>query len=189
MGINIGGSSHGGGFQDLGPAFKKTHKRVSSTKGFGYPAPYNQLNGHWEPLDPDSVGFRVALLTVTDEQHDYLVCEGFDPNKGKNVSGLHVAKPYHLQKTPFHGQTITVGGQELTYDYTGMGERTVTSGAEEEDQQITPNYFDDEVLVCVRAKVRGSDSTGDEDADGKKIRWVDLNSAGRAWATEAPACE
>lgn len=146
------------------------------------------LGGGGTPNVPISAKvLRTAV--VLEEQDDLLLCAFFDfgtdpqlhdPNLGSNSMSLfYAAKPRLLQRTPFDGQTVTLNGIDVSYEYTGIGERTASgSGEDDEDQYVTPPYFAGDIIV-VR---KGPSGYTDEDDDA--VVWTDINEGGRQWATK-----
>jgi hypothetical protein len=178
MAINIGGK-----LGKLPQPFKKRIQRISATRGFRFPTPYDPRTGHNVPLTP---GPHVGLFTVLEEFEDHLVCEGYDPDKNKWLDEIFVAKPYVLQQTPFDGESVVYSDMTVSYAYTAIGKRTASATideeAVEENQRITPDYFADEELTCIRAAIQGHKDSGLVIDDVISVEWVDLNAAGRCWA-------
>jgi hypothetical protein len=145
------------------------------------------------------IGTRFEIL---DTRYDYLVCKRADDTNDPPAKYL-VAKPWDLRKSPFHEQTIN----DFTYEYTGSGEivgddaqeRTSDDGATVETQKVTPPYFTGALILAARGVSNGlgltvtdvveipaEDGTGATTAEvEKQVEWIDLNTAGRAWAVEA----
>lgn len=178
MGINTGG-------QPLGPEFRKQRITRNPYRGFRNPPPFNPLKGHHEPLLPEEGTTRVALLELVEVGYDYLICRGHDPNTGDFMDSVAVAKPYPLQRTPFDGVTLNVGGLSVTYTYASQVDRRTASspGEESEVHLVTPDYIVGEIITAIRAEVAGGDNTGLADVDGNEIEWVEIGG-GRVWAVE-----
>ena len=123
-------------------------------------------------------GARAAKrFRVKSESNDYLVCRTWDGTTEGSTDVL-VAKPYLLQRTPFHGVAVTYpNAQVITYTYAAAYERTADDTVDSETQIVTPRYFVDEEIIGI-AVPRGG--TGVDDCD-----WMDLNTAGRHWAKES----
>lgn len=140
------------------------------------PAAYN---GSDPPVDTHEWYDLVMRFTVTGDENDYLVCTDVHGNT------VNVAKPYELQKTPFHSSSATFFADptSVSYSYTGTSVRTASYTVDDEDveeeQIITPAYIDNGALYAVYC------DTGLLDDDGKPIFWLDLNTAGRQWGVSA----
>jgi len=179
MGIDTGGNS-------LGPPFPRRRVKRGAYKGFRNPPPFNPLTGKYEPLaDEASVG-RIAFFTLVEEFDDYLVCEGFDPLAGEQITAA-VAKPFLLQRSPFDGKSVDFNGLVVNYVYSEAGVRQASGQVSgtyvAETQAITPDYFVGDTVSVARVQIgQGNDSTGYTDADGLPIEWADLNVGARTWA-------
>jgi hypothetical protein len=138
--------------------------------------------------------------TVLSEVEDALLCTPFQqpadnvswlpqyyyPDNGQTpqgqlVTNFFVAKPYQLQQTPWNGKQVTLNGQLISFNYTGIGTRTVTSVNTtpiiSEMQVIVPDYMPGDVIFAVRVP------TGYMDFNlNVPIAWMDINTAARAWA-------
>ncbi len=148
-------------------------------------------------VDSDSIGVKpdsqLMQFVVLEEFDDYLACAPFtqpgddnsllpqeyDASLGSDsLVRVNVAKPYWLQQTPWNGKTVSVNGETITYDYTGLGERTADNGTSILTQNITPSYFAGDVILAVNG------ATGLL-LDGIAVVWTDVNSAGRNWASSS----
>ncbi|MBU0846507.1 hypothetical protein KKH23_04905 [Patescibacteria group bacterium] len=124
---------------------------------------------------PISTGF-VQVVSVS---NDYLTCVWVDPPTSTTGDTVYVAKPFALMVSPFDGETVLYNnGQSVSYSYVTERQRGATSGAHEEIQSVTPDYFVGEELRVV------SGETGALDFYGAWLVWQDLNTAGRHWAAE-----
>lgn len=85
---------------------------------------------------PYNVPIRMRVKSVGD---DHLVCRTWDGTT-EGTTDINVAKPFYLQKTPYHGKTITINGAALTFSYTNGFTRTVTKAGVPETQIIIPAY-------------------------------------------------
>lgn len=123
----------------------------------------------------------VQQMTMGTEYNDCLACTNY---WGQTV---YVGKPYMLQATPFHGNTITYlypTSQDITYNYTDVCIREADDGVDTENQVITPCYYAGE-LILAGTNIWGIYDTGFVDpttSNPKPIRWFDLNTCGRCWA-------
>lgn len=145
------------------------------------------------PTLPD-VNNYATLFVVLKEYDDYLLCTPYqipltsdlswepplyDKNRGsdriQNPVTAHVAKPYALQKTPWHNRTVSGGGKTLTFSYPNANRRNVTdSDGNTYPQELEP-YWPGDVITAVQLPM------GYKDPDGLPVVWLDLNSAGRSW--------
>jgi len=122
------------------------------------------------------------------EFDDYLLCKGYDPDTKKFLDEVKIAKPHLLQKTPFHGETVTLRDIEVTYEYQEqvglrLARAVIEDEEEEEYQRITEDYFKGDILKAIRARrSRSVDNTEWPIEEGVMFEWVDLNASGRAWA-------
>ena len=110
--------------------------------------------------------FRLGLYHIVEERHDYLICQGWNPNaKGTSArftpsafQPINVAKPSLLQKTGYHGQTVNliVDGTptEVTFNYSSseVGKRTATAGEVTEIQRITMDYLVGDTITAVEVR-------------------------------------
>lgn len=142
--------------------------------------------------------FRLGLYHIVEERHDYLICQGWNPNaKGTSAQytpsafqTINVAKPSLLQKTPWHGKTesLIVGGvaTPVTFTYSLVGMRIATAGEVTEIQRITMDYFVGDTITAVEVRknsaVDGCDTLTET---GSRLTWVDLNFSGRCWAVSS----
>ena len=124
---------------------------------------------------------RIAHAEVKGFQNDYLECYYYDPiNSATSTQTVNVSKPYELQRTPFHGVTITYpNAQEIEYTYSSERQRTADDGSSSETQIVTPMYW----VGCVITMTQGN--LGFDDGSGDPVYWEDLNTAGRHWATSS----
>lgn len=134
---------------------------ITRSRPFGLPrTPFDPVNGKYLMLG----GYiaEIRCFDIIEILDDYLIVN----------DGQVVALPFLLRRTPFHGLTV----EGITYAYTDIGERTATDAeSNEEDQVITPSYYEGEQIVSARLSARIS-------SGGKLMEWIDLNSAGRTWA-------
>ena len=109
---------------------------------------------------------------------DSLLCVTWD-GETEGADEFHVAKPFGLRRTPFHGQTV----DGITYTFSGMIRRTASkSGIPSETQVIIPGYFVDGELYAASglAGASGVDVAGVGVTD-----FMDVNIDARAWAAES----
>lgn len=139
---------------------------------------------HWRRVESGSI-----MFTVLEEKGDYLLCEGRNPETGKELNNIAVAKPYLLQQTPWDGRTVEVDGNSVTYQYTEIGKRRATATIDGEEvveiQKITEDYREGGVIVAERVSIV-SPMHG-EDEDGERIQWVAASD--RVWAVDQEAEE
>lgn len=142
---------------------------------------------------------RLGVFFLLEERDDYLICKGYDPNGSGSVRRkIKVAKPWLLQKTRWHGQTVPliVGGRTVpvTFEYTGLGKRiaratVVSDDGEEEEveetQRITMDYFAGDAILAARVRQdaqREGFALSERLARPGRRLWLDLNMSGRCWA-------
>lgn len=201
MGIKAGS---GRGSADVGGSKPEVPGGVGSSRKRGRnqmppPPPKKPLKPVESPL-PQKPEFRLGQYRVLEERDDYLICTGFDPNAKNPLSEvtpsafrsghfLKIAKPWELQRTLWDGQTVEIGGVEYTYEYSDSekGVRTATDedGNEEEQRIDSPYLLEGYETFITAAEIRksaavdGMDNVTDD--DGTRLRWMDLNVAGRHW--------
>ena len=144
--------------------------------------------------------FRLGLYHIVEERHDYLICQGWNPNaKGTSAQytpsafqTINVAKPSLLQRTPWNGQPVDliVGGVAtavtFTYPLTVVGMRIATAGEVTEIQRITMDYFVGDTITAVEVRKNSAVDGGDTLTEtGSRLTWVDLNFSGRCWAVSS----
>jgi len=98
------------------------------------------------------------------------------------TQALQVAKPWDLQKTPWHSTAanpITWGGIIYTYSAIPQRRHATDGGQNAHTEIIIPRYLSNQII-----KIRAVDWTGVPDPnDPTKLLTVeDANAAGRAWA-------
>ena len=89
-----------------------------------------------------------------------------------------VARPWTLRRTPFDGIIYN----NFLYTYIDQSTRTATDQSppgKTETQYITPAYYLGSTIYCAR-QVFGGTSVS------QAIQGIDLNTDGRAWATDNP---
>ena len=195
-------------------------KRRSPAPSFRQPPPFNPITGRHAPIGWNADLTRVALMQVTEEHDDYLLCRGYDHENRVGLNEVCVAKPLVLQKTPWDGKTYTIDGVETTFTYDdpevvgGVStSRTVEEDGDSSSQTILYPYFVGDILACVKPQTKLGETQGtpdeesytaamdildvtskvmyeDEDEVGegetrKVIAWMDLNVAGRGWASSS----
>jgi hypothetical protein len=134
-------------------------------------------------------GTTISQYRVEGIYDDYLTCKKYSSG---SVSGsvMKIAKPWDLQKTPWHGYTLVfaheVTGTQitLTFNYNNGYWRTVSRkiGASTsivtEDQVIIPRYVIGKSVIYasdVEETLTIADTTAGE------VTKIDLNVSGRAW--------
>lgn len=85
-----------------------------------------------------------------------------------------VAKPYHLRRSTFDGETV--GG--ITYSYTGDQTRDATDGVLSEAHEVVPAYAVGEGILVAETP----------DGNGTGAGYMDVNSDARAWAQITTGC-
>lgn len=112
------------------------------------------------PLDYTAV-MEIVDATTYD---DYMICS-------RNEGEVWVAKPAILR-----------GGSQFpsgySYTYSSAVERESSDGENTENQLITPSYSVGEEIVAIRVHTHLTDESD------VPILWMDLNVAGRCWASE-----
>lgn len=143
-------------------------------------------------FDTGTQSSYLCAFRVVTVENDYLTCKRVDKNGTDYDETFKVAKPYRLQRTPFHGKTITVYGTALTFNYTSASERTVTKSgnAGTENQRIIPAYtpkqgttYAGDIIYAMAVVGGGSQAVLNKgQANEERIAWVDANLDGRMWA-------
>jgi len=125
---------------------------------------------------------QISRFMVDVVEEDYLECRRYDPDT-KEAFGetVYVAKPEDFRKDLNDGKTHNPFDQqsyEITYDPENPKfRRTITTETLEEEQRITPSYYDGEIIVAFNGR------TGLE-VDGKPVVWQDKNQNGKSWAED-----
>jgi len=188
---NLGGSDGGDKRRMLPPKFPANKTVRSPYQGFRHPPLYDPGRGHNLPLVPDTLRIGMFEILEDGEFDDYLLCKGYDPDTKKFLPEVKIAKPHLLQRTPFHGETVTLRDMEVSYEYQeqiGLRLAQVTASEEDGDtlqefQRITEDYYKGDILQAIRARrSRSVDNTEWPNEEGVMFEWVDLNASGRAWA-------
>lgn len=188
------------------PSFEQGEHLTAAALNQIVDALYQQITGAEGEVTVQRLGNRLMLgtgdppagpmaapilrtMVVLEEGDDLLLCAFFnygttpqlhDPDLGQDSSSLlFVAKPRLLQRTPFDGQTVTLNGIDVSYEYTGNSERTASAtGEDDEDQFVTPPYFAGDIITVRRGP------SGYTDDDGDLVVWTDANEGGRQWAVK-----
>lgn len=127
---------------------------------------------------------RYVVKSVSD---DHLVCRTWD-GVTEGAADVKVAKPFILRKTPFHGKTLTVNGNTLTYSYTSGTQRTVTKGSNSETQVIIPGYvatgsgYQGNQIYVIRCDSGVILNPGQQTEE--RLTLMDVNADGRMWAKQ-----
>jgi len=76
-------------------------KRRQTAPHFRQLQPFNPLTGQFAKIGVGSEITRVAMMQVSEaDTHDnFVVCRGFDPESGKFLNSVNVAKPYGVRGT------------------------------------------------------------------------------------------
>lgn len=134
-------------------------------------------------------GACVARFRVKSVQDDYITCRTWDGTT-EGTTDVKVAKPYTLRKTPLHGKTLTINGNVLAFNYTGVSTRIVTKGTATQTQIIVPGYiatgtgYGGHEIWAVIGIGRGTGVVLNPGANEERIVWQDLNLDGRYWAKQ-----
>lgn len=158
----------GRGYKPIKPGTALTADKLNRTLGQGV-ARSVQVSG---PVSgrrfPDSVAFDIKRegnytghsvihrwAVVDDVFEDYLQCSFYDIATGLDRGNtVYVAKPFHLQQTPWDGVTVTyIDGEEITYTKDATNPeylRNHDNGTDSADFAVTPNWFIGEPIVIVR---------------------------------------
>jgi hypothetical protein len=197
-GSGKGSTDAGGTKGDDAPGVGGSNRRSKKPMGLPPPPPKKPLQPDTTSPFPEKKEFRLGQFRVVEERDDYLICTGFDPNAKNPFSEvtpsafrsgelMKVAKPWELQRTLWDGATVTIGDTEYTYDYsdTEIGVRTAESDGGEEEQRIDLPYLlegRETYITAVQIRKNAAvDGTNIEDEEGTRLRWMDLNVAGRHW--------
>lgn len=109
------------------------------------------------------------LMQVQSESDDTIVCTVW-PAAGIPIV---VAKPPHLQRTTYDGQTV----DGKTYAYSSQTERTVTTDDEEYTETINEEYSPGVSLILAAQPIDGETNVD-------SASWIDLNLAARRFVRE-----
>lgn len=156
-----------------------------------------------EPPFPQYAGLRLGQYTVQEERDNYVICRGFDPNAKHPAAEItptayrtiNVAKPPTLQRTAWEGDSFEIDGITYTFTYSDdeYGVRTANwtdknGNNQNEEQRIDQPYRVDDLITAVEIRKSAGPVEGMEveDEDGTRLRWLDLNVAGRHWKTTTP---
>lgn len=133
-------------------------------------------------------GISISAFAITSEDEDYITCKSYTWTGSSQVYSAtlgtggttKVAKPYLLQKTPWHNQSVTIAGSTVSYFYNhgtfGYGARQATDSTYTELQYITFPYIPGDIIMAV-----GSTT------DVSGCDFIDMNYAGRQWASSSTA--
>lgn len=190
MPFGMGGSSNGFPEQYRVRGERKRRQKPPYTNMPNRP-PLNPVSGHFGALDSEQPALQ-GLYQIQQEFDDYLLCVGYNPNEGGgSMRAVAIGKPWLLLKTPYHGRSQTIGGIEISYNYTGIGVREASGLVNDEEvtevQKITQNYMVGDVITAVpmvRGQHRHYGYAGD---DGTPLKLVDANMSARAWAVDQNA--
>ncbi len=113
----------------------------------------------------------LTRFIVTSVAGDYVICNTWDGTTA-GTQDIAVAKPPLLRTSP-------TNRDDLDFEYPDDQSRTATDAdANTESQEVCPKYLaDDEIFALLKPQ----GLTGVTDADGKEVRWIDLNLDGRIW--------
>ena len=142
-------------FRAVGRAFNRHQSEIGELK---------QRVGSLPSRISETEGSIPVKMQITEIKETYLICD-------YSGTSIKVAKPWAIRM----GVDFPSGP---AYVYNSATHRTATQGATVEEQYITPAYGIGEEITAA--------STGFEvlkDVDGNIITWIDINTAGRSWAT------
>jgi hypothetical protein len=132
-----------------------------------------------EPRQSASGGAQ--LFRVNEIGEDWLRCRrynGTDTLANDDPEDVFVARDHELQKSRFHGKTISYSSDgdtfSATYNYTSNTKRSKTIAGTSETQVIVPYYNNISVIIAIKC------STEVEDPTGASIVWQEVTQ--RAWA-------
>jgi len=133
-------------------------KKRAAAPYFKTPPVYNPVTGERAPLGDTASLTRIAMAQVTEsDSHDnYVVCRLFDPEFGKLLKSVNVAKPYSLRGTnPYVVGQVFAAAKPRTAlgDTPGMAETSVGQPAD----------LDEKVVILT------------DDDDGYPIAWLDIS--------------
>ena len=172
------------------PFLRRTPKRARYP-AFEYPPSFDIGRGHNLPLL--DLKFRLGTFRVVEERDDYLICRGYDPNASKKwPTKVLVAKPWVLQRTPWDGKTVTLGGKSVNFTYkletqSGRGRlkriaRATVPEAIEEIQRITMDYVKNDLITATQnRKTSVHDYIDVRTEYGQRIHWIETDGT-RCWA-------
>ena len=151
--------------------------------------------GHLPQYDPNTGAGRplgearsIAEFTIVAVGHDALGCT----DDGEGDDKVLVAKPWQFRRGQFDGKTFGT----TAYASTALDERTATpEGEAAVTETVGPSYVAGEKILAAGLRETVDVPVGfgellDVRFEGTyQADWVDLNTAGRDWATEASATE
>jgi hypothetical protein len=159
-------------------------KGLISTGGLNIPSGAKTRTTERGELPPFTVR-RFVVENANDYPDTFSVSDFKD---GPSVG--HVARPYLLRRTPFHGKSR----DGIDYSYTSNVKRTASKTVPgspptttTEAQVIVPKYVKNDVLYAVRHIFGPLDEypVAQGNADKVQTDWVDLNVDGRYWAKQS----
>lgn len=147
---------------------------------FGGRTPYSKASGAFLPL----VDQRMVRVFVLEAGYgDYVIA----------TTGDVIAKPYLLRRYAFDGKQVVFPGITVSYVYGSNAVRVASQVVEEgedpdyedETQVITPSYFVGDQIMAVKSEEVTIWYESGDTRWTMRTKWVDMNTAGRAWAVEA----
>lgn len=110
---------------------------------------------------------QVALgrFRITTNSWDWFQGRLVDPAGSPYGDTVYIAKPFHMQRTPWDGQTVG----NYTYTYSSNAVRVSERSGDEEEQRLTPDIVINHTEVLALAGIEGG--TGIDDPDGHAIIW------------------
>lgn len=140
--------------------------------------PHNPITGKRNPQGPPAPDLtRLATMQVVSLEDDYLVCTGLDPETGKVMNDVLVAKPYLLQKTPWDGRWLKTPEDDARnytdsqFAYSSAVTRATRQweGGSIPDNYVTetiePPYFVGDIIVAAKPMTRLGETPGMPDPD------------------------
>lgn len=127
-------------------------------------------NKYWWVTEPWK--WQAVRCTITAINADTITCSVV-ANEKVIAESITVAKPCHLQQTPWDGETV--GG--VTYAYSDSQTRTATTGTVVENQVVYPAYSTSGPCPILYAIWTGNQTDLDD------IYWIDMNVAARHWVS------
>lgn len=139
-------------------------KRRSPAPAFRQPSPYNPITGEFAPIGVPHRSSRVSIFQVIerDVYDDYLVCRGYDPDSGKLLESVNVAKPYQERSTYVRKVGEIVHAiKPLAHINPTQKDGLGTTAGVSEDSTAHPADLDEEIDIL-------------NDEDGNPIWWLAL---------------
>ncbi len=127
-------------------------------------------------------GIKTVQFVIQSVGNNHLI--GYEA-EDEDQTEVFVAKPYMLRTNPWHGNTWTIRGKQITYTYQDIDYRLATSPDEtDENQYIVQPYSVGNRLWVVRTR-EPTDVIEVDEAEGEIHRY-DMNVDGRNWGYLVP---